>query len=354
MDPTDMAGAPIYIRSSDLRSNRERYFKLRLCEHLDYYVPGYIISVQQTNDVWKIWTKTDAARDHLLNKIVSIKFNNRTIELHDKNPLLSPPVPSEKIVFKDLPLDMPNEEILNFLEKEHPHILIRSNVIFARVPSRDNNLTQFLSGDRVVYVKQGFFPVLPKNAQINSEPCKIWHKNQEIICKRCGSDRHRGIDNDKCEAYDENPNIEGFRDDNHPCSNFYVCQSKITVFGKQWPTSEHPYQYRKLMENGYDELAEEIVNAPTARAAKAIANRVPAYNLPSWENSRKLDVMYEILVAKNKYCKEFSYALHNSGDREFVECTVDHFWGAGIPLDLALQTNPQMLLGRNELGKLLR
>ena len=151
-----MAGGPICISNSDLRSNRERHFNLRLCEHLDYYVPGYIISVQPTNDVWKIWVKTDAARDHLLNKIVSIKFNNRTIELHDKNPLLSPPVPSEKIVFKDLPLDMPNEEILKFLETEHPHIIIRSNVILARVPSRDNNLTQFLSGDRVVYVKQGF------------------------------------------------------------------------------------------------------------------------------------------------------------------------------------------------------
>ena len=37
------------------------------------------------------------------------------------------------------------------------------------------------NGDRVIYVKQGFFPVLPKYGQINGANCKIWHTNQEMF-----------------------------------------------------------------------------------------------------------------------------------------------------------------------------
>ena len=286
-----MAGRPIYIRGNDLRSNRERHFKLSLCEHLDYYVPGYILSVQPCDGVWKIWVRTDSAREHLLKVISTFKFNNRTIELHDENPLHVPQIPSEKLIIKDLPLDLPNEDILEFLEKQHPHIIVRSNVILARVPSRDNNLTHFYSGDRVIYVKQGFFPVLPKQAQINGIPCKIWHKNQEIVCKRCGSDRHRGIDSKKCDAYETNPNIEGFREDEHPCSNFYRCKEKIKVFDLMWPTSEHCYQWCKLKENGFDDLADKVRNAPSAKSAKEIANKVPFYKLQNWSNTRKIEVM---------------------------------------------------------------
>ena len=94
--------------------------------------------------------------------MVTIRFKSRKIELHENNPFTSPRTPSEKIIIKDLPPHIPSDDIIEFLEQKHPHILTRSGAILARIPSRTNTLTEYYSGDRVVYAKEWFFPVLPK------------------------------------------------------------------------------------------------------------------------------------------------------------------------------------------------
>ena len=57
----------------------------------------------------------------------------------------------------------------------------------------------------MVDAKEGFSPVLPKNEIIKDMPCKFWHANQNIICKKCGSDDHRTVDTDKCKSYVSEP-----------------------------------------------------------------------------------------------------------------------------------------------------
>ena len=74
-----LAKKPLYIRHSDLRSDGEIYLNIDLCDILNYYVPGYINGVQKRGGVWIIYVKNDTARDHLLNKIITIKYNGRQI-----------------------------------------------------------------------------------------------------------------------------------------------------------------------------------------------------------------------------------------------------------------------------------
>ena len=63
--------------------------------------------------------------------------------------------------------------------------------------------------------------------------------------------------------------------------------------------------------------------------------------------------MEQILRAKYKGCEEFRHYLFNSGDKHFVEGTMDLFWGAGMPLQQAAQANHEKLIGKNKLGKLI-
>ena len=47
-------------------------------------------------------------------KFVTFMHNNRKIELHDEKPFTSPQTPSEKIIFSDLPLDLPGDDVIKY------------------------------------------------------------------------------------------------------------------------------------------------------------------------------------------------------------------------------------------------
>ena len=61
--------------------------------------------------------------------------------------------------------------------RNHPGIVLKTDVIHGRIRDEKNNiLTQFLSGDRFVYVKGNFSPVLLSHVDLNSSKCRILHK----------------------------------------------------------------------------------------------------------------------------------------------------------------------------------
>ena len=188
--------------------------------------------------------------------------------------------------------------------------------------------------------------MLPKNGIIKGMLCKFWHANQNIICKRCGSDDHRTVDTDKCKSYVSEPSSSVFISDTDPRSIFFVVENKLTVFDREWITSEHPYQWKKMIDNGLMGLADKVAVAPTPR--KAIANTVPYINLNNWDEEHRLSVMRTILMAKRKYSDEFRQSLLKSNGKMNIEGTIDHFWGSGVPYKIASQTDPNQLIGRNE------
>ena len=110
-------------------------------------------------DCGKYGSKLKRHENTFLTQVSTLRFNGRRIELHGDNSYTSPHIPSEKITIHDLPRNVSNEEIMYFLDTNHPHVVPCSNVILGRIPSRDNrHLSAFYNGGRIVYVKGGGLP----------------------------------------------------------------------------------------------------------------------------------------------------------------------------------------------------
>ena len=93
-----------------------------------------------------------------------------------------------KIIFNDISIDVSDEHIIHYLHN-HPRIVVETDVIHGIIRDEKNNiLTQFLSGDRFVYVKGNFSPVLHSLANLYSSKRIIFHTSQKDACMRC---RHR-------------------------------------------------------------------------------------------------------------------------------------------------------------------
>ena len=186
-----------------------------------------------------------------------------------------------------------------FLDTNHPHVVPRSNVILGCIPLWHNqNLSAFYNGERIIYVKGAFHPVLPTSATISGHACKIWHTNQKKI---------------KCNAYDASSTNELFCDKNNPLSNFYRCN--INIYERDWLSSEHPYQWMKMIKNRFDKEAQEIQEALHAAAANVISNRIPSEQLKNWGDDKKLSIMNFILRAKVNQCHELKRALTAGGKK---------------------------------------
>ena len=180
---------------------------------------------------------------------------------------------------------------------------------------------------------------------------RISHSNQSMKCKRCCGDDHRTTDADKCPAnIDEPEDVIIFWESPHVFSNFYMCN--IRLFNLDFKSAEHCYQYCKLRYIGQEELAQEILLCATPRQAKQIAMKTSGHLLIHW-HEQKCNVLYQILCAKAKCCAKLKDALIRSDKKIIAECTVDTFWGLGMPGYYAKNTNPEYLCGHNRPGMIL-
>ena len=91
-------------------------------------------------------------------------------------------------------------------------------------------------------------------------------EHRTIDCAKCETDEHRTIDCAKCETFQDPPGSIVFKSDDDPMSNLYVCKEKINVYGREWSTVKHAYQW-KMMDHGHTDLAQEIIAATRARGA---------------------------------------------------------------------------------------
>jgi ribA/ribD-fused uncharacterized protein len=134
----------------------------------------------------------------------------------------------------------------------------------------------------------------------------------------------------------ENARPIRFRGARSSFSNFYA--SPLTVWGMNFPTNEHAYNYRKAMEMGKRESAEKIRHAATARDAQLIA-RNDIIADARWKTMKR-SVMYELLERKVEQCATFREDLIASQDRLLIEDTAHDYWGRGR------EGNGQNVLGR--------
>ncbi len=130
-----------------------------------------------------------------------------------------------------------------------------------------------------------------------------------------------------------------FRSADHPLSNFFPCN--IDIYGRRFKSSEHAYQYRKAVENHAWDMAEDVVNAPTASKAKQIGDRIKDNRAHQWD-SIKDGVMYEILQCKAQQCSVFRNTLQCTVGNYIAENTTNMYWAIGKDGK-----------GQNRLGQLL-
>ena len=234
--------------------------------------------------------------------------------------------------------------------KTLPHVkLASSDVHYSKARnSLTGGTSQFINGDRFVFVKAGFDPPIPEEVKIGDYTCHVWYSSREPNCKRCRQN-HRTSNVDNCEAYREHqPDVKVFT--SGICSNFD--RTPVTIGKMLFKTSEHAYQWHACTEYVRDDLAEKVFHARTPRDAKLIASEVKIDNA-DWAEKR-YDVMKTVLREKAKCSKKFRNELLTSGEHLWVECSAtDLFWGSGLSYGLTITTDPGHYPGQNHLGKLL-
>ncbi len=115
-----------------------------------------------------------------------------------------------------------------------------------------------------------------------------------------------------------------FKSHKDALSNFFPCE--LHVFNEEFKSSEHAYQWKKAKEHGQWQKADQIKSAPTAAAAKKIANSIKTSD--TWKNS-KADTMMMILQAKLDQCSPFRDRLSMTGTSWLIEDTAHEFWARG-------------------------
>ena len=245
----------IYILHSEIPNNLGRNTGLKLCNIINNIVHGQPVCAQLINGIWSIWLKSVEVRNHLV-ELKMITPDNISIVLFSTYHL-SKPVPNDKIILSELPFWVRDQEIIDLLS-QHPGIIVKSGVIVSRHRDEHNRLTEYYSGDRFVFVDGKMPTALHSTARIDYNHCKIYHKLQENVCRRCRNVGHLASDLSKCPAYIEDNDGLTIRSPNCIYSNYYIC--KIRVFDIDFLSSEHAYQWRFAKYVGMNELANEIIN----------------------------------------------------------------------------------------------
>ena len=157
-----------------------------------------------------------------------------------------------------------------------------------------------------------------------------------MACQRCRRLGHHTSETDKCDAYIEDPEVITIRSPQCVLCNYYP--SPLKVFGTEFATSEHAYQWRVSKHIGEDSLTHEVLKSSSPSDAKSVSPRVPRHLHKNW-HSIKMCVVKDILHAKAHYCAKFKEELLNSGKNRLVEAVMgDIFWSSGNPSRVAEST----------------
>ena len=339
---------PLYIQNIDLASLSGKYMPFKICSAADSIVEGQISGSFLIDNVWHIYTKNNAARNDLL-KHGMFEIDQQKVELYDVHPAISNSCPSEKIVFRNVPPSIHNNTLLQFLD-DQPGVIIKSKVVSVKIRNERNELTNYYSGERIVYVKGDFSPVLPMYTDIGTHKIRVWHSAQYDACKRCRHIDHGYLETDKCNAYLHDDDVIAFRLPNYVLCNFY--EAKFFVYNSYFTSIEQAYQWRKMKHIGQEAYALEISKSKTPGRAKQIANRVPGNLLKDW-HVIKCDVMRELLIAKVEQCSKFRSTLLKTEGKRLIEATNDMYWASGLPPYLSTTTKPECFPGKNWLGRIL-
>jgi len=101
---------------------------------------------------------------------------------------------------------------------------------------------------------------------------------------------------------------------------------RITIWNKDFATSEHAYQWKKFHEK-YPDIAQEIFDAPSPNQVKNISDQHKD-KVPESFVQNKQEIMKEILLAKIDQHEKVRRVLIETGSKTIVENSpTDMYWG---------------------------
>ena len=364
--------APVFVRAVEI-PNFKTLKEVELCVAISASIErSCLLGVQRIGMVWRVYPKNHESSIILLANGIVIR--DQKVGVFSNNPVRAKLAPGEtdesvmKITIKDLPISKGNQGVEKFLVTQG--IKIRSPVQYAKARNELNELTEWLNGDRVVFI-DSFTDPLPRITRIGDSKVRIFHRSQPrpvVKCTKCLQEGHfRSQCTNKevcvvCKMDDHEPGdvkcsgtakqrhktVTVFSGRSNPLSNFYPCE--LRVFGIVHKSAEHAYQYVKAQQAGKNVIAERILQAKSAYQAKTEAKALP-YN-PNWAH-RKDSVMTEILAEKMKSCKDFCDNLLNA-DKVIAESVRgDMYWSTGLTEEQSLLVKKSSWPGKNIMGKLL-
>ena len=359
MSATIPTAAAVYVKHQDI-ANVDGNLPLALCSAMNSIVPGGAICAQRMGQYWHLFPANDDSRLTLIQS-GGLQLEDILVNIYDTLPNNgnTERILNERIVFKNVPFDVDNEVLRDFLKQKHKQIVLKSDILFAKIRD-DGQLTSYYNGDRFAYVRGQFEPSLPKNCAHNGMKFRIWHRSQETVkCARCNSTNHNSNQTDKCPNFRlpiaQDMVVFQSRDD--PLSNFW--KSPFPLHGlpegtENVQSAEQAYQYLKCKTVKYDQLATQILECQDPADQKPLAHTIPVdvLNTHHW-HQQKLDIMRNILKAKSTGCADFRKRLIETGYSPLVEAGANDFWASGLNYRLTKTTVMESYPGSNNLGKLL-
>ncbi len=119
-------------------------------------------------------------------------------------------------------------------------------------------------------------------------------------------------------------------------------------------SSEHEFQYQKLVDHGHADKAKKLLEQDYAIDVKKSADfHVPADALSTRWLECKIQVMDHTCCNKFQHCAHARDILLQSKS-ELAECTSNMEWGTGLDIRHMTETIPDFWPGKNLLGQVLK
>ena len=136
-----------------------------------------------------------------------------------------------------------------------------------------------------------------------------------------------------------------------PLSNFYpFC---FQAEGKNFPTSEHYFTYKKALHFGDSQAAEVILNTKDPEKVKQFGKKIQGFDKREWYKV-STEYMFQAMLLKFSQSEKLKgYLLSTSGNKLIEASAADKVWGIGLSLrnpDLFKETK---WAGKNLAGQTL-
>ena len=187
-------GKPIFIKHKDIPSVYEKVMTNEdMYKCLLRSVQGREIKgVQRIGGLWRLYIENQDTRMKLITNGVNMR--NANVAVYDTNPFLTNGKENSlRLLIKDIPLSAHESLIIDELERMKYKVM--GSVIYQRLRV-DGQLTDCLTGDRVVYIEQPPTP-LPRNMNFGLFKAKVFHFGQvpattrsTVVCSKCLSEGH--------------------------------------------------------------------------------------------------------------------------------------------------------------------